>query len=130
MSVIRSRYSELLKMLNSTDIDNAILALAIIEESVVPDDLPWLAMLYRNKGITASTWKENSNKTHLMVGISNHTKYGVIVSSIALSDISDQAKHEGIEFILNESNREILELIQLSGYDKITGIQTKVSPNE
>jgi hypothetical protein len=130
MSVIKSRYSELLKMLNSTDIDDAILALAIIEENVVPDDLPWLTMLYRNKGITNSTWKENAHRTNLMVGITNYNKYSEIVIGITFSDISDEAKQEGIEFILNQSNKEIMDLIILSGYEKIKSIETTVIPNE
>jgi hypothetical protein len=126
MSFIREKYDELLRMMKTSDIDNTKLALTIIEENRKKADLPYVMMLYKNKGRASSeTWVDHAPKTMKVLANQNYSSYMTILTDIAASDITDKAKIEGAEFVLNQLNAEILNALHNSGYSYIKSIKTE-----
>jgi hypothetical protein len=131
MSFIREKYDELLRMMKTSDIDNTKLALSIIEENRKPGDLPYVMMLYKNKGRTSSAiWVDHAPKTMKILANKNYSSYMTILTDIASSNIRDKAKIEGAEFVLNKLNAEILHALHSSGYTYIKSIKTECENHE
>jgi hypothetical protein len=83
-------------------------------------------MLYKNKGRTSSaTWVDNAPKTMKVLANKNYSSYMTILTGIAASDITDKAKIEGAEFVLNQLNAEILNALHSAGYSYIKSIKTE-----
>ena len=126
MSFIREKYDELLRMMKTSDIDNTKLALTIIEENRKKADLPYVMMLYKNKGRTSSaTWVDHAPKTMKILVNKNYSSYITILTDIVNSDMTDKSKIEGAEFVLNQLNAEILGALNSAGYTYIESIKTE-----
>lgn len=131
MSFIKEKYDELLRMMKTSDIDNTKLALTIIEENRKKADLPYLMMLYKNKGrVSSSIWIDHAPKTMKVLAHKNYTSYMTILTDIASSDITDKAKIDGAEFVLNQLNAEILNALHSAGYTYIKSIKTECDNHE
>jgi hypothetical protein len=128
MSIIKDRYDELLRMMKTSDIDNTKLALTIIEQNRKKNDLPYIMMLYKNKGNTSSiTWTDNAPKTMKVITPMNYSSYITVITSMCKSDLTDKSKMEGVEFVLNKLNEEILSAVQGTGYGYVKSIKTTCS---
>jgi len=126
-SFIREKYDELLRMMNTYDHDNTTLALTIIEQNFKKDDLAYLMMLYKNKGVTTSiTWTDHAPKAMKLIGIANYTSYLSILTFISESDLKQNVKEDGIKFIMNQLNSDILKALHQTGYDFIKNITTEI----
>ena len=131
MSFIKEKYDELLRMMKTSDIDNTKLALTIIEENRKKADLPYVMMIYKNKGRTSSdTWIDHAPKTMKIIANKNYSSYMTILTDIAASNITDKAKIEGVDFVLNQLNAEILNALHSAGYTYIKSIKTECGNNE
>jgi len=126
-SFIREKYDELLRMMSTYDHDNTTLALTIIEQNFKKDDLAYLMMLYKNKGVTTSiTWTDHAPKAMKLIGIANYTSYLSILTFISESDLKQNVKEDGIKFVMNQLNSDILKALHQTGYDFIKNITTEI----
>ena len=129
-SFIREKYDELLRMMSTYDKDNTTLALTIIEENLTKNDLPYLMMLYKNKGVTTSiTWTDHAPKAMKLIGTANYTSYQSILTFISDSDLKDDVKEDGLKFAIDQLNKDILKALHQTGYDFIKNISTEIEFN-
>lgn len=126
-SFIREKYDELLRMMGTYDTDNTTLALTIINENLKKEDLPYLMMLYKNRGVTTSiTWTDHAPKAMKLIGTANYSSYQSILTFIADSKLDDASKADGITFVMDQLNRDILNALHATGYDFIKKINTEI----
>ncbi len=126
-SFIREKYDELLRMMSTYDHDNTTLALTIIEQNFKKDDLAYLMMLYKNKGVTTSiTWTDHAPKAMKLIGIANYTSYLSILTFISESDLKSDVKEDGLKFVIDQLNMDILKALHHTGYDFIKNISTEI----
>ncbi len=122
-------YNTLYKMLTSSDEENKVLALSIMNEHDFKTNIMCNFLLYKNTDVYLTLWEEHAAyvlkniKTYTNSVASNYLTYKDIfnVSKFAKVD-SDQ-----LELYLVELNKFLMKTLKNQGYDYIESIDIKLN---
>jgi len=112
MEKSESEYKRLLKMLDSPDVENTVLALHCIDNMDFETNKVTILCLLKSSRISAQLWIDNANKTYNRIV---HSSAHVITKMLSFNDILNQINGETVS---GEQIDAFYEAVAKSRYNK------------
>lgn len=125
-------YNTLYKMLTSTDQENKVLALSIMNEHDFKTNIMCNFLLYKNTDVYLTLWEEHA--AYVLKNIKSYTN-SVASNYLTYKDIFNVSKFakvdsDQLELYLVELNKFLMKTLKNQGYDYIDSIDIKLNTKQ
>ena len=127
MEITKTKYNNVVKMLKSPEVENQILALTIVNELTIKDNITKILLLKKHSLANNELWEENAPlsyaylKTIDQLDLSKPLSYNQILSVIIQLKVST----EQFDFYMSDFSQYLLTQIQHMGYAFVDDIEIK-----
>jgi hypothetical protein len=125
-------YNTLYKMLVSTDEENKVLGLSIMEEHDFKSNIMCNFLLYKNTNVDAGLWEKHCGyvlkhiRNYMNKTTENYLTYKVIFNITKLVKVDN----DQLELYLQQLNNFLINTLKNQGYDYIESINVKLNIKE
>lgn len=125
-------YNTLYKMLTSSDEENKVLALSIMNEHDFKINIMCNFLLYKNTDVYLTLWEEHAS--YVLKNIKSYTN-SVASNYLTYKDIFNVSKFakvdsDQLELYLVELNKFLMKTLKNQGYDYIESIDIKLNTKQ
>lgn len=125
-------YNTLYKMLTSSDEENKVLALSIMNEHDFKTNIMCNFLLYKNTDVYLTLWEEHAS--YVLKNIKSYTN-SVASNYLTYKDIFNVSKFakvdsDQLELYLVELNKFLMKTLKNQGYDYIESIDIKLNTKQ
>lgn len=123
-----TNYENFWEMLNSPDKENAVVALAILDQADFRESLPYILLLFKNKDSNArESWlKEAPNLGSKLAGISINKDTNLSYKNI-VDFVKDRCTPEGLQFTIDKFSIVLKKYLVEWGLDFCTDLDLKLT---
>jgi hypothetical protein len=136
MEITIEKYQNIVDMLRSTDEENKVVALTIIEQLDLKDNITKILLLLKHSGTAGNLWKEHAPGVHEftkklsddgVIDTAKHLTYKNVLAAMIHSDVSAA----DFEFYMKDfCEVYLLKQVKDMGYNKIKSISVLIKYEE
>lgn len=122
-------YESLMRIINSDDKENVIVALKCLENLDFSEYMHIILLVIRDGNIDMDIWKNETPKLHKKLKKRINISKNILTYEIIFNLLKDNdATNEQVSCIVKSLSKNILEQLQKYGYSYIKDIQITINP--
>lgn len=127
ISLTGETYRSVLDMLNSSDQENVVMGLSIIEETNRIKGMACILMLKKSAKVAVNLWNEHAPQTCLWMKSLDAPVEGVITYKKILEIITHhKVETSQMQFFMDEFGKHLFDQIKQLGYDFVEDLEIKL----